>query len=129
MVSRHIVYMAEDQVGVIQLKTAGLYYEISCMCNFSAQGMYDLWVQTGDGSEKLGLLTPCMAGFRINTRIPAKRLGQGSARFYIVPRNSKGCEQFEVLDHSVPFRHLAELEQGRFARRGVAIGILFQNEK
>ncbi len=129
MEARYDVFMGDRRIGTLQLREAGLYYQLSCICSLEKKDMHELWCETAHGNEKLGVLIPDDIGCGIHTKIPRRRLGQGSIRFYVAPRTAPHSVSVEPLDPHVPFCRIMDLATARFVRRGNDAGILFSDEK
>lgn len=91
--------------------------------------MYDLVVNAGDCQVKLGLLTPGNGCFWLCTKLPMKRLGQGSPVFSLHPRHAKLKDEFVPVHPDEPFRYLARLENAFLARQNSQIGLFLQDKK
>lgn len=129
MDSKYDVYMGKDRVGTVKLSICGLYCIISCTCDSVGQNIAVLWAETDHGLEKLGLLIPDDFGLGIEKKMPVKKLGQGSIRFFVTERNHAQHEDTVLLDPKCPFTRLRDLTKGRFVRHDKQISILFVCEK
>lgn len=123
------VFFGEDRVGVVQLHSSGLYYDLTSTVSRVCKQMMVLWVRTDHGLERIGLLAPYATGYRLVTKIAKKRLGQGSVHFFVAAKTQELPGELELLDENSAFRRLKDLTEGIFVRRGEQAGILFRIEK
>jgi len=121
MLNEYPVFYEKKQVGLAKLFRRGLYYQIRCKCRFLQKQVYRVYVLAKDHSVDLGICVPEEDGFVLNKLIPANRLGDGEYTFYATRAN----EMFVPVDCSMPFAHLADIDQGRMAVRCGLSGIVF----
>ncbi len=106
------VKFREEIVGEAEMLRQGLYTAIRCRCNLPDDGMYKLHLLTDACSISLGILYPCDGMFGLDTRLPSSKLGQGSIRFSLLPKDDQPVTVPVRAD--MPFAYLARLEQCRF---------------
>ncbi len=120
--------LGAEALGQVRVKKQGLYYEYACKCQPFSETMYDVYVQWGTDSRKLGLLVPQDGWLCLRGRIPVKQAGQGSASFVLRPRHCPVTEHFVPLHPQEPFAYLQRLENAYLAARGAEMGVILQVE-
>lgn len=123
------VTLGSKIMGTVTVKKQGLYWQFDCRCGLCGEVMYNLTVKAGTCQEKLGLLTPGNGGFCLRTKLPMKRLGQGSPVFYLQPRHAKVKGQFVPVHPDEPFRYLGRLENAYLTKQNGQIGLFLQDKK
>ena len=73
--------------GSVRVEKQGLYHCFHCQCAMPDEKMYRIHVVAGDDREDLGICIPVDGGFGMDKRIPAKRLGEGTPVFELVPKD------------------------------------------
>ena len=100
-------------VGTAQVTVEGLYYRIRCWCTQEARPPRRILMRSEAASVDLGICLPDGQQFIMNTRIAAKRLGEGAFSFHMsAPEYEKGI--FYVVETNKPFPHLSSLKRARF---------------
>ena len=102
-------------VGKAQVAREGLYYRFHCRCRLSGDMIAKVLVTTGGHQESLGVLVPNGDGFELRTRIPAKKLGQGTPEFHVVPNRAGVSGQFVPIKPEEPFSYIARLKDAYLA--------------
>jgi len=74
-------------VGTAQMEKQGLYYLFSCRCSLPDEGLYRIHVVYGDKREDLGICVPMDGVFGMDKKISAKKLGEGTPSFELLPRD------------------------------------------
>ena len=123
------VTLAGQRMGDVTVSRQGLYWQFSCRCRLSGEVMYHLCVQVSDTVEKLGLLTPEDGAFCLRTKLPMKRLGQGTPVFLIRPKHEPLTGQFIPVRPEEPFAYLHRLQEAHLAKQNQQIGIVLPLEK
>ena len=111
-------------VGRAKVVREGLYYRFCCICRFDGEILCTIVVRRADREEKLGVPVPEGGEFRLETRIPVKRLGEGDWHFGAVPRHEKARGIFVPLSPEEPFRYLKRIESGFLQTREGVVGII-----
>lgn len=119
------VMLGLQRMGKVSVRKQGLYWQFDCQCDLSGEVMYDLAVMAGERQVKLGLLTPVNGCFCLYTKLPIKRLGQGSPKFSLQPRHAQMKGQFVPIHPDEPFRYLSRLENAYLAKQEGQFGITF----
>jgi len=86
MADYDIVY-ENRPVGTARMEKQGLYLLFSCRCRLPDGEMYRIHVKSGENREDLGICIPVDGEFGMDKRIPAKRLGEGTPVFELVPKD------------------------------------------
>lgn len=109
--------------GKVQVLRQGLYYHFHCRCRISGDVVCRLFVRRGDKEESLGVVVPMGDGFGLDTRIPVKRLGEGTMEFRLVPKADKPKGgTFVPIAPEEPFTYLEKLKDAYLARQNGTLG-------
>lgn len=128
----YAVSFANQSVGKVQVIRQGLYYRFICSCRLSGDVVCRLKVVCGGKEENLGIVVPVQDGFGLDTKIPAKRLGEGKPEFYLVPKGVAATERTEPAGQFVPiypdepFAYIARLKKGFFAIQNGQAGVILK---
>lgn len=120
------VLLGDKPVGKAYVERKGLYYRIRCRCGLSGEVIYKVLVSCGGEQENLGILVPVGEEFGLDTRIPVKRLGEGSLSFRAMPRHSGLRGKFVPISPEEPFRYIARLKDAFLETRNGQIGIVIK---
>ena len=120
----YTIKLGERCVGQARMEREGLYYRISCRCSPGEKGVYRVRVTCGGKSENLGVCVPMDTGFGMDTRIPVKRLGEGTPEFCLVPKQEPPRGKFVAVYPEEPFSYMAKLKGAFLARQGDLLGIV-----
>lgn len=126
MDGNYAVTFGKQTVGKVQVLRQGLYYRFLCRCQLSGEVMCRLWVTCGDKRENLGLVVPVDGGFGLDTRIPAKRLGEGALAFTLIPKHDAPEGKFVPISPEEPFAYIERLKDAYLVKKGEQIGIVIQ---
>lgn len=118
------VYFGKEQVGKVQVLREGLYYRFVCRCRIASGILCRLHVVCGDRDENLGVVIPVGSGFGLDTRLPAKRLGQGMPEFRLHPKHGIPVETFIPISPEEPFAYLSRLKESYLVRKQGCSGIM-----
>ena len=118
------VYFGDKPIGTCRLVRQGLYWQVSCRCAASIDGICRLRLQCGDEAADLGVLVPMNGAFGLDRTIPVKNLPQGQPRFAVIPQDPRPEEEFIPVGEGEEFPYLSRLPEARFARRGSRTGIV-----
>lgn len=97
------------QVGQAQAEREGLYYKITCVCDFSDDEIHRIVASDGKSVVKLGVCVPNGNQFSLSTKVPAKYLSAGDLCFSVASECTSGIPIFS----GKPFPHLDKLETAR----------------
>ena len=89
--------------GEASIERQGLYFQIRCFCR-SPERIILKWA---GGERDLGLCVPMDEGYGIQTRIPAKYLGNDNLQFLTLTK-----ENIFPIGEDVPFMQLSYLREG-----------------
>ena len=123
MEGNYDVTLNAEPVGKVQVLKEGLYLRIHCRCHLDGD-VCRLLVHCGEREENLGILVPKDGQFVLDTKIPAKRLGQGSYHFTVVPKKAVLAGKFIPISPEEPFAYIERLKEAHLVRRGGKMGIL-----
>lgn len=118
------VLLDNRKVGQAVVTREGLYYRFSCRCRFPGEAIYKLTVCSSGGSCDLGIPVPEEGEFRLNTRLPVKRIGQEPLKIRAEPKHSESGGMFVPLSPEEPFRYISRLQQAHLAVREGKIGVI-----
>lgn len=113
-------------VGKVQVKKEGLYYRFYCRCQLSGDVVCRLMVSCGGKQESLGVLIPMGDCFGLETKLAAKRLGEGEPEFRVVPNKVVMPGKFIPLKPEEPFTYIERLKDAYLARQEGQIGVIIK---
>lgn len=125
MQKEYSVFSGGETIGKVWVQRQGLYYQIRCRCDLTGTVRYKLMASCGDITVDLGLCVPQDKQFGVDTKIPIKRLGEGTLSFRLIPRHSSLEGRFVPVSPEEPFGYIRRLQMAHLALQGGAIGILF----
>ncbi len=120
------VFFGKDQAGKVQVLRQGLYYRFICRCQLSGDVVCRLYASCNGKRESLGVLVPMEGGFGLDTKIPAKRLGEGQLSFLLIPKHEPCQGQFIPIYPEEPFSYIERLKEAYLARKDGQVGILLR---
>lgn len=97
-------------VGKVQVLRQGLYDTFHCRCRLSGETPLRLIARCGERQEDLGVLVPMEGGFGLDTRRPAKRLGEGTVQFRLEAKHDPAQPHFVPISPEEPFAYLQRLK-------------------
>ena len=118
------VFMGDQVVGTAHVERQGLYYRFFCRCRLSGDTICRVSVSCGGHQESLGILVPKDGQFETSTRVAAKKLGQGTFRFRVLPRHSAMQEKFICVYPEEPFAYISRLKEAYLQERRGRLGIV-----
>ena len=121
------ILLGGQSIGKARVEQQGLYYAISCRCRLSGEVVWKVTVSCGDRSESLGILVPESGAFILSTRIPVKRLGEGTLMFHAAPRHTELRGRFVPISPEEPFAYLSRLENAYMEVRNGQIGVILSD--
>lgn len=120
------VYLSGKPVGHVQIEKEGLYYRINCHCRHCGITVHRLIAQWEDRQVSLGIPVPDGDAFRLSTRIPAKKLGNGKWHFILMPASMKQESRFIPIYPDEPFAYIDRLKNAFLQRNQGQAGILIE---
>ena len=126
MDGRYEIYLGNEAVGQAWVRREGLYYRIRCACRLSGDTLCRVSVRCGQVEENLGIPVPQDGEFRLETRIPVKKLGEGDFRFAVVPRHKPLDGLFVPLCPEEPFRYISRLKHAYLEKSKGQMGIVIK---
>lgn len=111
-------------VGKVQAVREGLYYRFRCRCRMPGDVVSRVMVSCGDREESLGILVPTGDGFGLETRLAAKKLGQGRLEFTVVPNRTALQGKFVPIKPEEPFAYIERLKDAYLANLNGQPGII-----
>lgn len=127
MEGNYTVSFGGRDIGKVQVRKEGLYYRFYCRCQLSADVVCRLVATCGDKQESLGILVPMGDGFGVETRLAAKRLGEGMPEFHVVPNKVVMPGRFIPLRPEEPFTYLERLKDAYLACQEGQIGVVIKD--
>ena len=104
-------------VGKVEVTRQGLYYGFSCRCRLSGEVVCRVVADFGDRQESLGVLTPEVDSFCLNTRLPVKRFPDREPQFRGMPNRTAMEGHFVPIRPEEPFSYLERLKEAYLVRR------------
>lgn len=120
------VHFGNQLAGKVTVQRQGLYYRFSCRCRMTGETVCRLRVVCGDKQENLGILVPMDGGFGLDTKLPAKRLGEGQPEFTLIPKHERSGGTFVPIYPEEPFAYIARLKDAYLVRKNGSVGILIK---
>ncbi len=120
------IILGGQAVGTAEVQREGLYYCFDCRCRLSGEIMYRLTVRCGERTENLGIPVPEGGRFVLRTRIPVKRLGEGTFLIRAEPKHAELQGKFVPLSPEEPFRYLRRLQDAFLQVRDGQVGVVIQ---
>ncbi len=120
------VYLGNAAVGKVQILPEGLYLRITCRCAAPQDQIYRLCAEIGDRRESIGVVVPEGDGLRLTKRIPAKRFGGQTPRFYLSTGGSPGVGVFVPICPEEPFAYIDRLQNAFLESRQGRVGICIE---
>jgi len=93
----------------------GLYYRFLCRCRITDGLPYRLYVRCGNKREKIGILVPVADGFGLDSKIAAKRFGEGDMNFFLTAKDEVYPGKFFPISPEEPFGYLSRLRNSFLA--------------
>ena len=116
-------------VGKVTVQKKGLYYQFSCRCNLTGDILYRLMVTCGSVRKNLGVLIPQDGCFRLNTKVPVKRIGEGEMVFALVSRQEERTGVFVPIYPEEPFAYISRLKESFLQYRNGQPGIYYTEKE
>ena len=120
------VFFGNEQVGKVNVRRQGLYLQFQCRCRVTGKTVYRLRVRCGEKQESIGVLVPVNDGFGLNTKLPAKRFGNGNVEFLLVPKYEKENGIFVPIYPEEPFAYISRLKEAYLVRKAGQTGLLIK---
>lgn len=100
------------------MERQGLYYRFSCRCRLNNNTVFRLRIECGKTQESLGILVPVGAGFGLDTKIPVKRIVEGSPEFRLVPKQDHITGLCVPVYPEEPFAYISRLKEAYLVKMG-----------
>ena len=110
-------------MGKAQVLRQGLYYAFRCRCRLPEGEVFRLCVTCGERKENLGVVIPMDGGFGLDTKIPVKRLGEGSMEFRLLSKRTSSEGVFVPICPEEPFQYISRLKESFLIRKNGQLGI------
>jgi len=120
------VYFGNQPAGKVQVLRQGLYYRFICRCKLTGDVMCRLCVSCDGRRESLGVVIPMDGGFGLDTKLPAKRLGEGKPEFTLIPKHDLPKGRFVPIYPEEPFAYIERLKESYLARKDGQVGVLLR---
>ena len=117
------IFRGGEKIGKAELRREGLYCRFRCVCNLTGDVIYRLVAQWGEKQVNLGIPVPCADAFRLDTRIPISRLGQGVPTVLAVPKHPENLGIWVPISPDEPFSYLHRLKNAVPGLRDGIMGI------
>lgn len=126
MEGNYEVFFGEQAIGRVQVIREGLYYRFRCRCKLTGEVVCKLTVSCPGNEESLGVLVPMGDSFGLETRLPTKRLGEGTPKFRVMPNRVVMPGKFIPIKPEEPFAYISRLKEAFLVRRNGQIGIVIE---
>ena len=123
MEGNYEVWFGNRVTGSVRVQRQGLYYRFCCRCTLSGDVICRLRVQCGNADEDLGILVPMGDTFGTDTVLPVKRLGDGTLKFTLVPKNAAVSLLIAPVYPEEPFAYIERLKDAFLVRKGNRLNI------
>lgn len=123
MEGQYAVMLHGRQVGKVQVKKQGLYYGFHCRCCLTEHHIYRLEAVCGAVKTYLGILVPQEGSFVLDTRKPAKGIGEGTLQFTLSTKEEGNAGHFVPICPEEPFAYIARLKESFLVLREGKPGI------
>ena len=110
-------------MGKARVLRQGLYYAFRCRCQLPEGEVFRLCVTCGERKENLGVVIPMDGGFGLDTKIPAKRLGEGVMEFRLLSKHTSSEGAFVPICPEEPFQYISRLKESFLIRKNGQLGI------
>lgn len=124
MEGNYEVLLGKEAVGRVLVSREGLYLRFLCRCNLSGDVVCRLSVSCGGKEENLGVLVPEGDRFGLETKLPIKKLGQGTPAFCVLPNRVAAQEKFVPISPEEPFAYIEKLKKSFLARKNGVLGAI-----
>ena len=111
MEQSYSIVLDHQAIGKVSVTRCGLYYSFHCRCTLPCEDIFRLMVRCGTACESLGVLVPAEDGFRLDTKLPVKQLGEGELSFYVVRRRESVSGIFVPILDEEPFAYISRLKK------------------
>lgn len=119
------ILLGGKTVGQAVMVRQGLYWYFDCRCSLSGEVVFRVTVSCGGKTENLGIPVPKGQDFALRTKLPVKRLGQGTPIFQLEPKHAALPENWIPVRADEPFAYLTRLQDAFLQMREGKTGIVF----
>ena len=77
----------------------------------------------GNNQADLGIVVPTETGFGLDTKIPVKKLGEGSLAFQLVPNHTGAVGNYVPIYPEEPFGYISRLKDLFLERQNGTVGV------
>lgn len=123
MESQYQVAFGNRSVGTVQVYRQGLYYRFVCRCKLTGKIMCRLRAVCGNNQADLGIVVPTEDGFGLDTKLPVKKLGEGSLSFQLVPNHTGAVGNYVPIYPEEPFGYISRLKDLFLERQNGTVGV------
>lgn len=123
------VMLFDRKIGRAEVKREGLYYHFRCRCQLPRSDIYTIAVSCNEITRNLGVCVPMEECFGLDTKVPAKHIGEGCLLFRAVSKDDKAQTPFYLIKPDEPFGHLTELKNAVFCIENNQPGIRIRGIK
>ncbi len=121
------IQLGGQAIGQAEIVKEGLYYRFTCRCRLSGEVVYRLQARCGEMTENLGIPVPEGKDFVLRTRLPIKRLGEGSITVIATPKEAGLEGKFVPLSPEEPFQYLRRLQNAYLQTRCGQVGVVLSD--
>ncbi len=118
-----------QQTGKVCVLRSGLYYHFHCRCVLPSNDIFRLIVCCGTNQENLGVLVPVGTGFGLDTKLPVRKIGEGTLSFLIIPKRNHHISCFAPILDEEPFAYITRLKESFLLKKDGQLGICIQEKQ
>lgn len=104
------VYLDKEQVGNINLRKIGLYYNVDCKCSLPGNRIFRLFAQCGDWKCKIGIPAPEGTCYALRTNVRFGEVPVDDLRFFVATDEVHSDQQRILICEDKPCFHMDQLE-------------------
>lgn len=108
------ISLGEKKIGNANVVKEGLYYHFHCRCHLPKTEIYTIHVCCNGNNRNLGVCVPMEGCFGLDTKVPAKYIGEGKLQFRAMPKYNHMQEKFYPIVPTEPFKDLKLLKNAYF---------------
>ena len=122
--NRYDILNENTVIGTATVQQCGLFTQFDCACNLEKKELYRIVAVYEDKSVDLGICIVDGGRFVTQAKIPSKRLGIGTPKFYIKGKQNDMTD-FIPLSRDMMFLHLYKIDAARFVIKDGVAGLMF----
>ena len=113
-------------LGTVTVQEDGLYTLFCSVCTLEFGNIFRLRLCCGDVTMDLGVLTPENGIFRLQKRMPTKRIPKGELAFTVVTKTERTDDRLTRVYSDQPFPNLQNIQNAYLIIQGEDCAIGFR---